>query len=80
MRERVLKNTKDGAFGEAWALACSLGVSDKEPARPPRGPKKPKGKAPPPRKCYWTYLAADGTQIRVGRGARWEAWRWWRRR
>eukprot|EP00802_Teleaulax_amphioxeia_P015601 Tamp_15692.p1 GENE.Tamp_15692~~Tamp_15692.p1 ORF type:complete len:372 (+),score=70.21 Tamp_15692:165-1280(+) len=66
----AMKNIKDPAFPQAWALATQLGVSDKEPPRPDRGPKKPKGKQPPPRKCYWTYTAADGTEIRVGRGAK----------
>ena len=44
MTDRADANSKDAGFAAACALACALGVSDKEPVREERGPKKPKGK------------------------------------
>lgn len=64
-----MKNTKDPGLPAALELANELGVSDKKPQTAPRGPKKPKGQQPAPRKPYVVYEAADGTEVWVGRKA-----------
>jgi len=64
-----VKNAKDPAYPALCRLATDLGVGDQPPPRPERGPKKAKGKKPSPRKPYWTFVSADGIQIRVGRAA-----------
>lgn len=53
---------------EAYPLATALAVRDAPPARPPRV-KKVKGpkQATKPRMPYWTFVSADGIDIRVGR-------------
>ena len=54
---------------DAYPLAIELGVNDVPPPRPPR-PEKQKRKPASvagPRKPYWTYVSADGVDIRVGR-------------
>ncbi|KAJ1475695.1 hypothetical protein T484DRAFT_1967627 [Baffinella frigidus] len=64
-----MKSGKDAAFPAALALANEMGIADSKPVPPPRGAKKPKGQPGAPRKPYFVYLAADGTEIWVGRGA-----------
>jgi len=64
-----VKNASDPKYADICLQAQLLNVGDSPPERPPRGPKKVKGKAPPPRKPYWVYTSADGIEIRVGRGA-----------
>ena len=44
MTDSADANSKDAGFAAACTLAGTLGVSDKEPVREERGPKKPKGK------------------------------------
>jgi len=53
---------------EAYPLATALEVKDAPPERPPRV-KKVKGpkQATTPRMPYWTFVSADGIDIRVGR-------------
>jgi predicted ribosome quality control (RQC) complex YloA/Tae2 family protein len=51
-------------------LALQLNLTDAPPARPPRGPPKPKGpRRMEPRVPYRTYRSADGIEIRVGKRA-----------
>lgn len=58
-----MKSGKDAAFPAALALANEMGIADSKPVPPPRGAKKPKGQPGAPRKPYFVYLAADGTEI-----------------
>ena len=54
---------------DAYPLAVELGVNDAPPPRPPR-PEKQKRKPAEkvgPRKPYWTFVSADGVDVRVGR-------------
>jgi predicted ribosome quality control (RQC) complex YloA/Tae2 family protein len=64
-----IKSSSDERFLSLVQIADGLGISDSPPPKQERGPKKPKGKAPPPRKPYSIYTSADGIEIRVGRGA-----------
>ena len=51
-------------------LALQLNLTDTPPARPPRGPPKPKGpRRMEPRVPYRTYRSIDGIEIRVGKRA-----------
>ena len=66
----TLKSVADPAFAsDARPLAIALGVGDAPPPPPPRPAKKRKQKpsAAGPRKPYWTFVSADGVDIRVGR-------------
>eukprot|EP00873_Tetraselmis_striata_P000006 jgi/Tetstr1/420270/TSEL_000139.t1 len=65
----VIKSASDKGYPAACQRARELDVDDEPPKRPARGPKKPKGKKPPPRKPYWIYSSVDDIEIRVGRGA-----------
>ena len=64
-----VRSISDTRFDSLAALALKLNVTDQAPQPQPRGDKKPKGKAPPPRKPYVEYLSNDGIVIRVGRAA-----------
>ena len=53
---------------DAYPLAVELGVNDAPPPRPARVKKqKQKPTNAGPRKPYWTFVSADGVDIRVGR-------------
>jgi len=69
--EEDLRGTKN-LSEELAGRARDLGVSDKPPPSPPRGPGKTKGPrgAVAPRKPYKTYVSSDGIEIRVGRTAK----------
>ena len=66
---KTIKTTTDERFVAIAAIVNELGISDKPPPLPERGPKKPKGPAPKPRMPYHIYRSVDGLEIRVGRGA-----------
>jgi len=65
-----IKGVNSPGYEEVAVAALRLDISDRAPERPPRGPQKPKGKQPPPRKPYFIYSSQDGTEIWVGRGSR----------
>ena len=66
---KPMKSTKDSNFINIYKQIQVFGISDIPPPKQERGPKKEKGKAPPPRKPYNEYTSADNIIIRVGRGA-----------
>jgi len=66
---KLMKSTKDSNFINIYKQIQDFGISDIPPPKQERGPKKEKGKAPPPRKPYNEYISADKIVIRVGRGA-----------
>jgi len=66
----AIKSSKDAGYEAVAVEAAALGLDDKEPERPPRPEKKPKGQKPPPRKPYNVYMSKDGIEIWVGRGSK----------
>ena len=65
-----VKGKKQSLSKEANHLAMELGVNDKTPGRPLRGPKKKKGPRTSevaPRKPYRKYFSLNKTEIRVSR-------------
>ena len=67
---KKIQSASDARFADAITLAIELEVGDEPPpSQNERGPKKPKGKTPAPRKPYNIYKSIDGIEIRVGRSA-----------
>jgi predicted ribosome quality control (RQC) complex YloA/Tae2 family protein len=64
---KSIKSSSDPTLSKLFREASKLGVSDRPPPKPERGPKRAKGKTPPPRKPYHVYTSKDGISIRVGR-------------